>query len=101
MIQLQDMAVGSSGTSVQGQHIVDTRRGTREARHHRSWAFHQEAASADALSTAALLMESAEIEQMLATLAEPCVVLLETMEGNRLTKRLHASGKTFQRSWAW
>ena len=91
MIQLKDMAVGSSGTSVQGQHIVDARHGKREARHHRSWAFHREAAYADALSTAALLMESDEIKQMQAALGEPSVVLLETMEGNRLTKRLHAS----------
>ena len=91
MVKLQDMAVGSSGTSVQGQHIVDVRHGTREARNHRSWAFTSEAAYADALSTAALLMEGEEIESMLKAFGEPAVVLLETLEGNRLTKRIYSS----------
>lgn len=91
MVRLQDMAVGSSGTSVQGQHVVDVRLGTREAKNHRSWAFAQEAAYADALSTAALLMDGAEIEEMLKAFGEPSVVLLETLDSNRLTKRLHCS----------
>ena len=97
LIVLQDMAVGSSGTSVQGQHIVDTRRGTREAWHHRSWVFHREAAYADALSTAALVMESSEIEVMLRKVEEPAVVVLETMEGNQLIKRLHAVAEDLPR----
>jgi len=97
IIKLQDVAVGSSGTSVQGRHIVDPRRGVREARHHRSWAFHHEAAYSDALSTAAMLMEPEEIARMLADLAEPCVVLLETREGNRLVKRLHVSSDELAR----
>lgn len=97
MVSLQDMAVGSSGTSVQGQHIVDARSGAREAKNHRSWAFANEAAYADALSTAALLLNADEIEQMLATFGEPCVVLLETLEGNRLIKKLHSSSEEVAR----
>lgn len=98
MIRLEGWAVGSSGTSVQGRHLVDARRGTREARHHRSWAFHREAAYADALSTAAMLMESAEIERMLADFDEPSVVLLETLEEGALVRRLHASADEWARA---
>lgn len=98
MVSLRDWAVGSSGTSVQGRHLVDARRGTREARHHRSWAFHREAAYADALSTAVMLMESEEIERMLSDFNEPCVVLLETMDKGTLVRRLHASSDEWARA---
>lgn len=97
MIKLHDMAVGSSGTSVQGQHIVDIRRGARQSRHHRSWCFHHEAACADALSTAAMLMEPGEIDRMISDLKEPCVILLETLAGHQLSKQLHASSEEMAR----
>lgn len=89
-VLLRDLAVGSSGLSVQGRHMVDVRTGTRDPRHHRSWAFCRNAADADALSTAAMLMDGAEIDAALAAFGEPGAVLLETLAGNQLVKRLHA-----------
>ena len=94
-LTLHDVAVGSSGTSVQGQHGIDVRRRTCQPRHHRSWAFCASAADADALSTAAMLMEDAEIAQALETFGEPCAILLETLEGTRLVQHLHARPSGF------
>jgi len=92
---LRDLAVGSSGLSVQGRHMVDVRTGTRDPRHHRSWAFCRNAADADALSTAAMFMDAAEIASALEALGSPGAVLLETMDGNRLVKHLQAHPADF------
>lgn len=94
-VTLRDLAVGSSGSSVQGQHIIDVRRGTRETAHLRSWAICERAADADALSTATLQMEADEIEQTLAAFGAPCVIVLETFQDNRIVRRQFSSSESF------
>jgi thiamine biosynthesis lipoprotein len=61
-IQLTGRALSGSGTEVKGQHIVDPRTGTPARGHVAAWALHPAAASADALSTAFMVMDTAEVE---------------------------------------
>lgn len=95
VLQLRDVAVGSSGTSVQGNHGVDIRRRTRQPRHHRSWAFCRDAADADALSTAAMLMDAEEIGRALDGFGQPAAILLETLEDTHLVRKIHSRPEGF------
>ena len=61
-ILLTGRALSGSGTEVKGQHIVDPRTGTPARGHAAAWALHPAAASADALSTAFMVMDTAEVE---------------------------------------
>lgn len=94
-ISLREAAVGSSGKSVKGDHIVDTRRQTRQTLHHRAWAFCTNAADADALSTAAMVMDEAEIGETLRRYAQPAVIVLETIEQSCLVKRIYSEHPDF------
>lgn len=64
-IWIANSALGASGASVKGAHILDPRDGSPAHGYARTWACAQSAAAADALSTAAMLLERDE----LATLA--------------------------------
>jgi len=94
-VTLKNIAIGSSGLSVQGDHIVDARRQTRETQHRRAWAFCARAADADALSTAAMVMSADEITAAQQRLDEPSVIVLETVAEGRLAKRIHAQPAGF------
>lgn len=60
-VYLRNGALSGSGTEVKGEHVVDPRTG-RPARGARAaWAGHASAAAADALSTAFMVMRTAEI----------------------------------------
>ncbi len=66
-IPVDDFAVGASGTSVLGAHIVDARTGeTPKEQPFRTWAFCGNAAIADAMSTAFMLLKKDEIAQICA-----------------------------------
>jgi thiamine biosynthesis lipoprotein len=54
-------AVSGSGLAVQGQHLVDPRRGAAAERTRRVWSFAGSATDADALSTAFFVMTDAEV----------------------------------------
>jgi len=65
-VLLRNEALSGSGTEVKGEHIVDPRTG-RPARGHRAaWAAHPSAAAADALSTAFMVMRTAEVARFCA-----------------------------------
>ena len=53
-------ALGGSGTEVKGAHVVDPRTGRPAAGHPAAWASHPSAAVSDALSTALMVMSTAE-----------------------------------------
>ena len=63
-LPLRRQAIGASGTAVKGAHILDPRTGLPTPGPHRAWAVHPSAATADALSTAWMLLEPDEIEQV-------------------------------------
>jgi thiamine biosynthesis lipoprotein len=59
---LADRAAGSSGTAVQGRHIIDPATEAPGERHLRTWAFAPTAAEADAYSTAWMVLPLDRIE---------------------------------------
>jgi thiamine biosynthesis lipoprotein len=60
-VLLRDRALSGSGTEVKGGHIVDPRTGQPAEGHLAAWASHPSAAAADALSTAFLVMATADV----------------------------------------
>lgn len=60
---LHNRAVSGSGTEVKGGHILDPRTGRPASGHAAAWAGHKEAAAADALSTAFMVMDGPEVER--------------------------------------
>jgi len=61
-VLLADMALSGSGIEVKGAHILDPRTGLPALGHLAAWAAHPSAAAADALSTAFMVMATAEVE---------------------------------------
>ena len=61
VLRLSGAALSGSGTELQGEHIVDPRRGIPARRWEQTWARLGSAAIADALSTAAISMTAREI----------------------------------------
>lgn len=62
-ITLKDRAVSGSGKQVKGEHIIDPRTGGPASGHQATWVSHPCAATADALSTAFVVMSSSELEE--------------------------------------
>jgi len=62
-VVLRDGAVSGSGFDVKGGHILDPRTGRIASGHAAAWAGHKEAAAADALSTAFMVMDDFEVER--------------------------------------
>jgi thiamine biosynthesis lipoprotein len=63
-LRLAHGALGASGTSVKGGHILDPRTGAPAEGPHRAWATAKSAAVCDALSTAWMLLGFDEIEEI-------------------------------------
>lgn len=59
-ITLKNQALSASGTGIQGEHILSSN-GVTESLHPRVWVLHESAAWSDVWSTAAMLMELAEL----------------------------------------
>jgi thiamine biosynthesis lipoprotein len=53
--------LSGSGTEVKGEHVVDPRTGRPASGHAAAWASHPSAAVSDALSTAFMVMTTAEV----------------------------------------
>jgi thiamine biosynthesis lipoprotein len=70
-------ALSGSGTFAHGPHIIDPRTGRPEPRHEAAWAIAPDAAEADALSTAFMVMDTPEIEAYCAGHPGVAAVLLE------------------------
>lgn len=62
-LQLRLAAISGSGTPVKGPHIVDPRSGRAATHHQLAWAGAKEAATADALSTAMIVMHPTQLPQ--------------------------------------
>lgn len=60
-VLLRNEALSGSGTEAKGEHVVDPRTGRPARGHAAAWARHASAAAADALSTAFMVMTSAEV----------------------------------------
>ena len=80
-VTLRDCALGSSGTSEMGRHIIDPRRGGQSYTHARTWALAPTAAAADALSTACMTMTPQEIARALRALGKGHAVITEDEDG--------------------
>ena len=65
-VKLKNQALSGSGTEVKGDHILNPKTGQVAKRHLAAWAIHPSAASADALSTAFMMMEPKTIGQLCA-----------------------------------
>ena len=74
VLELRAGAVSGSGFELQGAHIVDVRRKAAARRWAQTWSRCASAAVADALSTAALSMDAAEIERACAALGARVMV---------------------------
>jgi thiamine biosynthesis lipoprotein len=61
-VRLRNRALSGSGSEVKGGHIIDPKTGRQAGGHLAAWASHVEAAVADALSTAFVVMSTAEVE---------------------------------------
>jgi thiamine biosynthesis lipoprotein len=61
-MMLSGRALSGSGTDVKGQHIIDPRTGAPAKGHVAAWALHPDAAGADALSTAFMVMKTENVE---------------------------------------
>lgn len=61
-VLLCNRAVSGSGPEIKGDHIFDPQTGQPAAGHTAAWAGHEEAAAADALSTAFMVMDGAAVE---------------------------------------
>ena len=85
-LTLRDCALGSSGTSELGRHIIDPRRGGQSYTHARTWALAPSAAAADALSTGCMTMTPREIGRALRALGKGHAVITEDTSG-RLHRR--------------
>ena len=72
---LQNISLSGSGLAVQGAHILDPRTGAPAALRNRVWAIANTAAESDALSTAAMILNEAEIREVLENDASWLVVL--------------------------
>ncbi|MEY4918401.1 MAG: Thiamine biosynthesis lipoprotein ApbE precursor [Verrucomicrobiota bacterium] len=68
-------SLSGSGLAVKGQHILDPRTGQPAARQNRAWALAETAAESDALSTAGMVLEDAEISKVVASEKSWLVIL--------------------------
>jgi thiamine biosynthesis lipoprotein len=84
---LQNCSLSGSGTAVKGDHILDPRTGEPVRIRPRAWALADTAAESDALSTACMVLNEAEIAESLADRNEWLVFLQHEKEwhhyGNR------------------
>ena len=62
---LKNCSLSGSGLRVKGKHILDPRTGQPAQRENRAWALADTAAESDALSTAAMVLNKAEIKEAL------------------------------------
>jgi len=63
---LTDASLSGSGLAVKGNHIFDPRTGRPALRQNRAWALATTAAESDALSTACMVLNERELEEVLA-----------------------------------
>jgi thiamine biosynthesis lipoprotein len=77
---LTQASLSGSGLAVKGSHILDPRTGEPPPRSERTWALATTAAESDALSTAAMVQEEAEINAMVSTSPDWLIIRHEEPE---------------------
>ena len=86
-IVLCDRALSGSGTRVRGRHIIDPRTGRPAKGPIRAWASSPSGAVSDALSTAFMVMSSAEVERYCTEHEETwAMLLIQDATGRRLQR---------------
>jgi len=67
--QLKNCSLSGSGIAVKGQHILDPRTGKPAPRQNRAWALSETAAESDALSTACMVLDEADVPEIILKLS--------------------------------
>jgi FAD:protein FMN transferase len=86
---LKNCSMSGSGLAVKGQHIFDPRTGGPARRQNRAWALAETAAESDALSTACMVWDEAEMSAVIGERRD-WLVFLETAERWRCLGRREA-----------
>ncbi len=86
-IVLRDRALGASGISVQGKHIIDPRTAKPVGHRHAACVLAPTATEADALSTAFMIMTMKEVEEYCRRHPDVGALLLERADGERTIRR--------------
>jgi thiamine biosynthesis lipoprotein len=84
---LKNVSLSGSGLAVKGKHILDPRTGQPAQRQNRAWALCDTAAESDALSTACMVLDEAEIAEILAAEKSWLVFLEENGNARSLGDR--------------
>lgn len=80
-VLLSGAALSGSGTEVKGQHVLDPRTGRPAANHLAGWAIAPTAALSDALSTAFMVMTTAEVNAYCQSHVEVSAMVVEKRRG--------------------
>ncbi|MFA6563912.1 MAG: FAD:protein FMN transferase [Verrucomicrobiia bacterium] len=80
-VLLSGAALSGSGTEVKGQHVLDPRTGRPAANHLAAWAIAPSAALSDALSTAFMVMTTAEVNSYCRSRVEVAALVVEKRRG--------------------
>jgi thiamine biosynthesis lipoprotein len=67
--QLKNCSLSGSGLAVKGPHILDPRTGKPAPRQNRAWALSETAAESDALSTACMVLDEADVPEIILKLS--------------------------------
>jgi thiamine biosynthesis lipoprotein len=84
---LKNESLSGSGLAVKGKHILDPRTGRPAQRQNRAWALCDTAAESDALSTACMVLDEAEITEIIAAEKSWLVFLEENGNARSLGSR--------------
>jgi thiamine biosynthesis lipoprotein len=80
-VLLSGEALSGSGTEVKGQHVLDPRTGRPATKHLAAWAVAPTAAMSDALSTAFMVMTTAEVNTWCRARVEVAAMVVEKRRG--------------------
>ena len=80
-VLLSGAALSGSGTEVKGQHVLDPRTGRPASNHLAAWAIAPSAALSDALSTAFMVMTTAEVNAYCRSHVETAALVIEKRRG--------------------
>jgi thiamine biosynthesis lipoprotein len=84
---LKNGSLSGSGLAVKGRHIFDSRTGEPAARKNRAWALCPTAAESDALSTAAMVLDEANVASVILSLNKSMVWLHDGREWKQFGNR--------------
>ncbi len=91
-LNLKNRAISSSGIEERGRHIIDPRTGRPALNRSSAWSFAQDAATADALSTAFMIMTPEEIEKYCLAYEETAALIMFESADKPLKDRIKQFG---------